>query len=75
MEHLQGQDGEIKGERQTEDEEMESKQHKMIDGADRVRRAHAGLTFIKVTIDFPEAKRSLMLAETTYSRQLCHAFK
>lgn len=49
------------------DEEGESKQHKMIDGADKGRSVYAGLTFIKASIDFPEAKCSLMLAETPYS--------
>lgn len=56
----------MKGERRTEDDERESKQHKMIDGTDKWRRVYAGLTFIKVAIDFPEAKSWLMLAETTY---------
>lgn len=40
---------------------------KMIDGTDKGRSVYAGLTFIKVAIDFPDAKWSLMLAEATYS--------
>lgn len=42
----------------------------MIDGTDKGRRVYAGLTFIKVAIDFPEANSWLMLVETTYS-SLC----
>lgn len=40
---------------------------RVIDGSDKGRSVYAGLTFIKVAIDFPDAKWSLMLAETTYS--------
>lgn len=50
-----------------DEEGRESKQHQLIDGTDKGRSVYAGLTFIKVAIDFPEAKCSLMLAETTYS--------
>lgn len=60
-------DGEMEGERQMADEEGDSKQHKMIDGADKGRSVYAGLTFIKASIDFPEAKCSLMLAATPCS--------
>lgn len=39
----------------------------MIDGTDKGRSVYADHTFIKVEIDFPEAKCSFILAETTYS--------